>query len=157
MLIHFQCKVHHLRHVINQVCISGTKQNRLQIKARLVTSKWDGDVLKRLDTRRTASADERRPVLPEGLLTKCCQKCCVQKHVDSQRAYGTSKPRVSGAVEVVWRRAHVQSGRGGSVTSRADSQSKGTLTSYQQRQLLTLVKTGSWRSRGLCCAFGDGA
>lgn len=47
-----------------------------------------------------------------GLLTKCCQKCCVEKHVDlpaSQWVYGTSKQRINETVEVVERHANFQS------------------------------------------------
>lgn len=48
----------------------------------------------------------------EELLTKCCQNCCVEKHVDwpaSQCVYGTSKQRINETVEVVERRANFQS------------------------------------------------
>lgn len=52
------------------------------------------------------------PTLLEELLTKCCQNCCVEKHVDlpaSQCVYGTSKQRINETVEVVKRHANFQS------------------------------------------------
>lgn len=56
--------------------------------------------------------DEQRPALSEGLLTKCCQKCCVEKHVDSaasQWVRDTSKQHISEAAEVVEHHANFKS------------------------------------------------
>lgn len=135
----------------------------------------DEDFVKRLDTRATASSlHVNEKMNREGLLTKCCQKCCIEKHVDSpasQWVFGTHQSNtLSEAVEVVEHHANFQSvnaawrGSQKKVSSNRltanqrkpwEATANLKLTRYQPRQLLTLVKTGSWKIWGLCSVLSE--
>lgn len=100
------------------------------------------------------------------------KSAALKKHVDlpaSQWVYGTSKQHISEAVEVVEHHANFQSvnaawrGNQKKVSSNRltanqrepwEATANLKLTRYQPRQLLTLVKTGSWKIWSLCSVFG---